>query len=109
MEKHPRFRKRAVSCTLAQCGLFKRFVVKMYGHEGPLEHNWLPREIAGWPAPYLADNPSTSVIHNVGFEDVFRPGPFVATLSFWFLVVSATGRLGRWAERKRKMGSQDRR
>lgn len=78
----------------------------MYGHEGPLEHNWLPREVAGRPAPFLADKPGTSVIHNVGAEDVFRPGPFVAMLSFWFLVVSAAGRLGRWATRK--MDSQDR-
>lgn len=72
----------------------------MYGHEGPTEENWLPREVAGWPAPFLADNPGTSVIHDVGVEDVFRPGPFVATLSFWFLVVSATGRLARRARRK---------
>lgn len=79
----------------------------MYGHEGPVEQNWLPREVAGWPAPFLADNPNTSVIHNVGPEDNFRPGPFVATLSFWFLAVSATGRFGRWA--KRKIYGQDRR
>lgn len=72
----------------------------MYGHEGPMKHNWLPREVAGWPAPFLADNPGTSVIHNVGVEDVFRPGPFVATWSFWFLVVSVLRRLGRWAKRK---------
>ena len=68
----------------------------MYGHEGPLEYDWLPREVAGWPAPYLADDPGTSVIRDVGVEDVFRPGPFVATLSFWFLIVSAAGRFGRW-------------
>lgn len=61
----------------------------MYGHEGPIEQNWLPREVAGWPAPFLADDPATSVIQTLGAEDVFRPGPFVATLSFWFLVVSA--------------------
>ncbi len=79
----------------------------MYGHEGPVEQNWLPREVAGWPAPFLADNPNTSVIHNVGPEDNFRPGPFVATLSFWFLVVSAMGRFGRWV--KRENGDQDRR
>lgn len=72
----------------------------MYGHEGPLELDWLPREVAGWPAPYLADNPATSVIHDVGVEDVFRPGPFVATLSFWLLIVSAMGRFGRWAMRR---------
>ena len=22
----------------------------MYGFEGPLEQNWLPRELGGWPA-----------------------------------------------------------
>ena len=38
----------------------------MYGHEGPLEQNWLSRELAGWPAPYLADNPNTSVPHQIG-------------------------------------------
>ncbi len=31
----------------------------MYGTEGPLEQNWLPREVAGWPAPFLADDPGT--------------------------------------------------
>lgn len=59
----------------------------MYGNMGPPEQNWQPREVAGWPAPYLADSPSTSVIHEVGVEDEFRPGPFVATLSFWYLVL----------------------
>jgi hypothetical protein len=62
----------------------------MYGHEGPAEQNWLPRKLAGWPAPYLADNPNTSVPHQIGPEDDFRPGPFVATLSFWLLVSLAT-------------------
>lgn len=59
----------------------------LYGFEGPVEQNWLPRAVAGWPAPFLADNPGTSVIHQVGLEDTFRPGPFVATLSFWIVVV----------------------
>lgn len=54
----------------------------MYRYEGPLERDWLPREVAGWPAPFLANNPGTSVINDVGVEDVFRSGPFVATLSF---------------------------
>ena len=72
----------------------------MYGHEGPIGHNWLPREVAGWPAPFLADNPGTSVLHKVGMEDVFRPGSFIATLSFWFLAVLAAGRLGRLTKRK---------
>jgi hypothetical protein len=79
----------------------------MYGHEGPVEQNWLPREVAGWPAPFLADNPNTSVIHDVGPEDNFRPGSFVATLSFWFLAIAASGRLGEWA--KRKIGELKRR
>lgn len=65
----------------------------MYGHEGLMEENLLPREVAGWPAPYLADDPSTSVIHRVGIEDNFRAGPFVATLSFWLLVSLAVARM----------------
>lgn len=77
----------------------------MYGHEGPLEQDWLPREVAGWPAPYLADNPNTSVIHNVGLEDNFRPGSFIATLSFWFIVISAMRRFGRSIRRTRMIRS----
>lgn len=65
----------------------------MYGFEDPLQQNWLPREVAGWPAPFLADNPGTSVTHKVGFEDAFRVGPFIGTLSFWFLVVLTAGAL----------------
>ena len=71
----------------------------MYGHEGPLEQNWLTRELGGWPAPYLADNPNTSVPHKLGPEDDFRPGPFVATLSFWLLVSLALSSLLRAALR----------
>jgi hypothetical protein len=52
----------------------------LYGLEGPIEQNWLPRAVAGWPAPYLADDPDTSVIHKVGPEDNFRLGAFAATL-----------------------------
>lgn len=69
----------------------------MYGTEGPLRLNLLPREVAGWPAPFLADDPGTSVTHKVGVEDTFRLGPFIATLSFWFLIVSTTGALMRRA------------
>ena len=65
----------------------------MYGMEGLPEENWKPRKVAGWPAPYLADNPNTSVIHQVGIEDVFRPGPFIATMSFWYLVILAALRV----------------
>jgi hypothetical protein len=58
----------------------------MYGNMGPPEQNWQPREVAGWPAPYLADKPGTSVIHQLGVEDEFRPGPFVASLSLWYVM-----------------------
>ncbi|KHL25787.1 hypothetical protein PK98_04010 [Croceibacterium mercuriale] len=68
----------------------------MYGLEGPLEANWRSRKVAGWPAPFLADDPGTSVPHHIGLEDTFRPGPFIATFSFWFLVISAVVRLARW-------------
>lgn len=74
----------------------------MYGFEGPLEQNWLPREVAGWPAPFLADSPNTSVIHKVGLEDDFRPGPLLGTLSFWFVVVLAISRLFRSIKAPRK-------
>jgi hypothetical protein len=65
----------------------------MYGMDGPPEENWKPRKVAGWPAPYLADSPNTSVLHQVGIEDVFRPGPFVATMSFWYLMLLAALRI----------------
>lgn len=69
----------------------------MYSTEGPLHLNWLPREVAGWPAPFLADDPGTSVAHKIGVEDAFRFGPFIATLSFWFLIISTAGTFMRWA------------
>ncbi len=59
----------------------------LYGHEGALERYYLPREVAGWPAPFLADDPGTSVPHKIGMEDVLRPGSLVATWCFWFVVV----------------------
>lgn len=86
----------------------------MYGFEGPLEQNWLPRKLAGWPAPFVADSPHTSVIHKIGPEDDFRPGPFVATLSFWYVATLGIARLwylvqGRQARRSpAKLGSPKR-
>jgi hypothetical protein len=65
----------------------------LYGTEGSVEQNWRPRAVAGWPAPFLADDPGTSVPHQIGVEDTFRLGPFVATLSFWILVVTVIWRL----------------
>jgi hypothetical protein len=76
----------------------------MYGHDGPVEENLQPREVAGWPAPYLADNPNTSVLHKVGVEDNFRPGPFIATLSFWLLVSLAVARLFLRSESEKPKG-----
>ena len=62
----------------------------MYGWEGPPELNWKPRQVAGWPAPFIADSPHTSVTQQVGIEDTFRPGSFAATFSFWLLLVLST-------------------
>ena len=67
----------------------------MYGYEGPIEQNLQPREVGGWPAPFLADNPNTSVPHQLGVEDNFRLGPFLGTLSFWALIVGSLFALGR--------------
>lgn len=72
----------------------------MYGFEGPLEQNWLPREVAGWPAPFLADSTATSVPHQIGPEDHFRHGPFVADLGFWALVVLGVMRVWRLLRRR---------
>jgi hypothetical protein len=72
----------------------------LYGHEGSMEENLQPREVAGWPAPYLADSPNTSVIHQLGVEDDFRPGPFVASLSFWLLVSLGFARLMKRSARR---------
>ena len=67
----------------------------MYGYEGPAEQNLQLREVGGWPAPFLADNPNTSVPHQLGVEDNFRLGPFVGTLSFWLLVIGSLFALAR--------------
>lgn len=71
----------------------------MYGSEGRLDETWLPREVAGWPAPFLADTPGISVTHKIGVEDTFRLGPFIGTLSFWFIVTLAVGALIRQRHR----------
>ena len=71
----------------------------MYGFEGPLEQNWLPRVVAGWPAPFLADSPDTSVPHQIGPEDHFRPGPFLADLGFWAVVTLGALKIWRWLRR----------
>ena len=67
----------------------------VYGNMGTSQQNWQLRKVAGWPAPYLADNPGTSIVHEIGLEDDFRPMSFVATLSFWFLVTLVIGAIAR--------------
>lgn len=73
----------------------------MYGFEGPVEQNLLVRKLAGWPAPFLADSPDTSVPHKIGPEDDFRPGPFVASCSFWLLLVQLVDCVRRRMARRR--------
>lgn len=80
----------------------------MYGAEGPPDRNWQPRELAGWPAAFLADDPNTSVIHRIGPEDMFRPGPFVATLAFWTVVSGFAIKLVRRTRRSRWTGGAGR-
>lgn len=45
----------------------------------------IPALGAGFPLPFLVDNPQVSVPHAIGlFEDDFRPGAFVVDALFWF-------------------------
>lgn len=67
--------------------------VAQYGGEGTVGEMFRPRELGGWPAPYLADSTATSVPHRIGLEDDFRLGPFVATYAFWLLAVLALARM----------------
>lgn len=62
--------------------------VASYGSEGGLSQVQ-PRIEGGWPAPFLADDPATSVPHKLGAEDVFRPGSFIADTAFWYLLAGA--------------------
>ena len=67
--------------------------VAVYGNMGTLDENVRPRLVGGWPAPFLADDTGTSVVSKLGLEDDFRPGPFVADLAFWFVLLGLA-RLG---------------
>ncbi len=58
-----------------------------YGSEGQVEQNVQRREVAGWPAPFLADDPDTSVPHRIGPEDTFSVGLFAITVAFWFVTL----------------------
>ena len=51
---------------------------------------WCPEPVlnGGWPAPYLYDSPGISVERQLSFvEDSFRPGPFLANLAFYALLL----------------------
>ncbi|RYZ73614.1 MAG: hypothetical protein EOP09_01620 [Proteobacteria bacterium] len=74
----------------------------IYGTEGSAEQNAPLREVAGWPAPFIADDPGSSVTHRIGLEDNFRFGPFVATWSFWFLALCAVANSYQWIRARRK-------
>lgn len=68
--------------------------VASYGSEGNVADYLYPRPVAGWPAPFLADNPGTSVILQLGVEDNFRLWPFVADVGFWCWVVFLASKSG---------------
>lgn len=64
--------------------------VASYGGEGPVAEYLYPRPVGGWPAPFIADDPGTLVILQLGIEDHFRLWPFIADVAFWYLVLSLT-------------------
>lgn len=93
----------AVALTVASAFLVQRDDVEVgiYGIEGTLHDNVRPRLVGGWPAPFLVDSTATSVPFDLGLEDDLRPGPMVADVAFWFLALSAVGRLMRRRPRAR--------
>lgn len=55
---------------------------------------------AGFPLPFLVDNPQVSVPNAIGlFEDDFRTGAFVADALFWFTLATL---VFAWMQRSRK-------
>lgn len=57
---------------------------------------YIPALGAGFPLPYLVDNPQVSVPNAVGlFEDDFRPGGFVLDVLFYFALGAFGIRLAR--------------
>ena len=71
-----------------------------YSNVGSPAENWRPRLVAGWPAPFVADVPSSSVPRQIGPEDEFRFGAFLGTFSFWLLVTLFFGSLVRFFNRR---------
>ena len=51
---------------------------------------------AGWPAPFMTDDPNVSVPGQIGLgEDHFAWGPFVADVAFYALILALVIRLAR--------------
>ena len=69
--------------------------VAAYGNMGTIDDMVKPRLTGGWPAPFIADSPNTSVLYKIGIEDDIRPGPFAANVAFWYLVLLGLGALVR--------------
>lgn len=74
--------------------------VAAYGSEGPIEEQVRPRIVGGWPAPFLADSSATSVPFQLGVEDDLRPGPLIADIAFWYLLLRIAAGLARMARRR---------
>ncbi len=66
---------------------------------------YIPALGAGFPLPYMVDNPQVSVPYAVHlFEDDFRPGGFVLDMLTYFTL----GAAGLWLWRRRALAQGDR-
>ena len=74
--------------------------VAAYGSEGSIEEQVRPRIVGGWPAPFLADSPATSVPCKLGMEDDLRLGALIADIALWYLLLEIVARLARMARRR---------
>lgn len=74
--------------------------IAFYGGEGTVAEYLYARPVGGWPAPFVADNPGTSVILHLGLEDNFRLGSFVADVAFWYLTSAGLWMIIRCLRRK---------
>ena len=74
-------------------------LVEVEGFCPGMEPCRIPALGAGFPLPYLVDNPQISVPNAIGLEDKFRPGAFGADVVFYLTV----GAAGVWFWRKRRV------
>lgn len=57
----------------------------------------------GWPAPFMYDQPGVSVEGQLFIaEDDFRGGPYIANISFYFLILLGLDTVATWLWRRRK-------